>query len=114
MLAAESEPAQAKPGGHGARNFALTILATQLLWDGNESLDSHGSYDYQAHVHVSVDGADPLESREASEVNALTSSKKRPAQRRAGGRFCLWGNAGGAASERNHLAWVQPARARRT
>lgn len=70
MLAAESEPTRAKPSGHAARNFTLTILATQLLWDGNDDLDSHGSYDYEAHVHVPVGGADPLESREASEVKS--------------------------------------------
>ena len=90
MLAAEEDSEQTERSGHAALKFGLTISATHLLWKCNDHFDSHDDHHYEAHVHVSVGGADPLESREASEVKVLTSSKKRPAQRRAGGRFCLW------------------------
>jgi hypothetical protein len=92
MLVDEEDAAHAAPTHGTHTNFALTIYAADLSWKGNEDLDSHGNYDYQAHAHVLPGGADPLESRgDANEVSILTSSKKRPAQRKAGGRFYLWG-----------------------
>jgi len=93
MLAAEEDPAQAVRGGHAAWNFGLTISATHLIWNGNDDLDSHGNYDdYQAHAYVSPGGAGRLESRgNADQVSVLTSSKKRPAQRKAGGHFHFMG-----------------------
>jgi len=92
MLVDEEDPAQAVPCGHAALNFGLTNTATHLIWNGNDALVSHGNYDYQAHAYVYPGGAGPLESQgDAIEVSVLTSSKKRPAQRKAGGRFYLWG-----------------------
>jgi hypothetical protein len=88
MLVGEEDPAQPLHRGHAARKFGLTITATHLIWNGNDDLDSHGHYDYQAHAYVSPGGAGPLESRgNASEVSVLTSSKKRPAQRKLAGVF---------------------------
>jgi hypothetical protein len=92
MLADEGDPTTWARSVHAGRNFGLTIFNSDLIWNGNDDLDSHGNYDYQAHAHVLPGGADPLESRgTASEVSDLKSSKKRPAQRKAGGRFHLWG-----------------------
>jgi hypothetical protein len=88
MLVDEEDPAQPVRGSHAPPKFGLTLAVTHLIWNDNDDLDSHGHYDYQAHAYVSPGGAGPLESRgNASEVSVLTSSKRRPAQRKLAGVF---------------------------
>jgi hypothetical protein len=63
MLADESDPARCVIADGSGVKFGLTIFSTDLIWSGNDDLDSQGYYDYQAHAHVSPGGADPLESQ---------------------------------------------------
>ena len=92
MVVGEADADLEKSSGRVAGNFDLTNPAAGLICRGYEDAGFQGNYDYYAHAHVYTGGADPLGSRGyASVAKNPSSSKMRPAKRKARGRFCLWG-----------------------
>jgi len=78
MLVGEADAA---PGGFARRkvgNWALTILATSLTYEGgcrdNDDFNFQGNYDYNADAQVYVGGADPLGSQGYASVIKHPSS----------------------------------------
>ncbi len=74
MLADEWHAASRVLASDSPRNFGLTIPAVDLLWNGNDDIDSQGNYDYYAHAQVSWGGADPLGSQGYASVARHPSS----------------------------------------
>jgi hypothetical protein len=75
MLVDEADAQRSRSKEYPAGNFGLTNLAADLSWNGDDDTHSQGHYDYQAHAHVLLGGADPLGSQGyAREVRHPSSS----------------------------------------
>ena len=71
----EADAARSELTRYSSGKFGLTNLALDLIWNGNDDIDSQGNYDYDAHAQVYSGGADPLGSQGfASEVRNPFSS----------------------------------------
>ena len=92
MYVGEADADFVRSLGRVPGTFDLTNLAPGLICRDYDDAGFQGNYDYYAHAHVYTGGADPLGSRGyASVAKNPSSSKMRPAKRKARGRFCLWG-----------------------
>ena len=74
MLADEWHAPLQVASSNSPGNFGLTNLAVDLLWNGNDDIDSQGNYDYHAHAQVYWGGADPLGSQGYASVASHPSS----------------------------------------
>ena len=90
MLLDDADASPEELAQRRAGNLALTILATDLSYTGNDDTNFQGNYDYDAHAQVYTGGADPLGSQGyASVIRHPSSSWTRPAKLKARARFYL-------------------------
>ena len=101
MLVDEADAPQEESAGYPARNFGLTNLAVDLIWNGNDGNHPQGNYDYQAHAHVLPGGADPLGSQGyASAVESILPALRRgPRSQKLAGIFVYGRNLQGRPDE---------------